>query len=77
MLCRVNRSREVRLFGGSLIDAGSPARKYMPFSQKNSSGKGVKRECVHVEVGFEEPVEGSVLIGVERAFGMGFCWGWE
>lgn len=69
--------RWVEIIRRSLFDAAPPARNYMPFPQKNSNGKGVTRVCVHVEMGFEEPVEGPVLIGAGRYFGVGLCRGRE
>ncbi len=67
--------RWVEIIRRSLFDAAPAARSYMPFPRKSSNGKGTSRVCVHIEMGFEEPVSGPVLIGAGRYFGLGFCGG--
>jgi len=69
--------RWVEIVRRSLFDAAPPARNYMPFPKKSSNGSGVSRVCVHVEMCFEAPVAGPVLIGAGRYFGLGLCRGRE
>ncbi|HKY36234.1 MAG TPA: type I-U CRISPR-associated protein Csb2 [Polyangiaceae bacterium] len=69
--------RWVEIIRRSLFDAAPPARNYMPFPRKCSNGKGFSRVCVHVEMCFEQPVAGPVLIGAGRYFGVGLCRGRE
>lgn len=69
--------RWVEIIRRSLFDAAPAARNYMPFPQKNAGGKGVTRVCVHIEMCFEEPIAGPVLIGAGRYFGVGLCRGRE
>lgn len=69
--------RWVEIIRRSLFDTAPPARNYMPFPQKSANGKGVSRVCVHIEMCFEEPVSGPVLIGAGRYFGVGLCRGRE
>jgi CRISPR-associated protein Csb2 len=69
--------RWVEIIRRSLFDAAPAARNYMPFPAKTANGKGFSRVCVHVEMGFEEPVAGPVLIGAGRYFGLGLCRGRE
>jgi len=44
----------------------------MPYPRKGYGCK-LKRVCVHVELRFDEPVTGPVLLGVGRYFGVGLC----
>lgn len=67
--------RWVEIIRRSLFDAAPAARSYMPFPRKSANGKGVSRVCIHIEMCFEEPVSGPVLIGAGRYFGVGFCGG--
>jgi CRISPR-associated protein Csb2 len=69
--------RWVEVLRRSLFDAAPPARAYMPFPRKSSNGAGFGRVCVHIEMCFEEPVAGPVLIGAGRYFGVGLCRGRE
>lgn len=69
--------RWVEIIRRSLFDAAPPARNYMPFPRKSSKGAAFSRVCVHIEMCFEQPVEGPVLIGAGRYFGVGFCRGRE
>lgn len=46
------------------------APDFMPYPRY---GGGFKRVCVHVELEFGAPVEGPVLLGVGRHFGLGLC----
>lgn len=51
--------------------SGAPAaRRFMPFPYK---GDGHRRVCVHAEILFEEPVEGPLMLGAGRFFGLGLC----
>lgn len=51
---------------------GIPAAPaFMPYPRH---GSGFKRVCVHAELEFAEPVQGPVVLGVGRYFGVGlFC----
>lgn len=69
--------RWVEIIRRSLFDAAPAARNYMPFPAKTANGKGFSRVCVHIEMCFEEPVAGPVLIGAGRYFGVGLCRGRE
>ena len=69
--------RWVEIIRRSLFDAAPPARNYMPFPKKSSNGSGFSRVCVHIEMCFEAPVAGPVLIGAGRYFGVGLCRGRE
>lgn len=69
--------RWVEIIRRSLFDAAPAARSYMPFPRKSASGNGFSRVCVHIEMCFEEPVAGPVLIGAGRYFGVGLCRGRE
>jgi CRISPR-associated protein Csb2 len=69
--------RWVEIIRRSLFDAAPPARNYMPFPKKSSNGTGFSRVCVHIEMCFDEPVTGPVLIGAGRYFGVGLCRGRE
>ena len=52
----------------SLLGGAPAARRFMPFP---STGNGPRRVCVHAEVLFAEPVQGPLLIGAGRFFGIG------
>lgn len=69
------RPKWVEVVRRSLFDAAPAARHYMPFPRKAASGRGLRRVCVHVELCFEEPVDGPVLLGAGRYFGIGLCRG--
>lgn len=69
--------RWVEVIRRSLFDAAPPARNYMPFPRKSSNGTAFSRVCVHIEMCFEEPVAGPVIIGAGRYFGVGLCRGRE
>lgn len=69
--------RWVEVLRRSLFDAAPPARSYGPFPSKSASGNATRRVCVHIEMCFEEPVAGPVLIGAGRFFGLGLCRGRE
>jgi len=67
--------RWVEIIRRSLFDAAPAARHYMPFPRKSAKGNGFSRVCVHIELCFEEPVAGPVVIGAGRYFGIGLCCG--
>lgn len=54
----------------SLLQGAPAARRFMPFP---SGGNGPRRVCVHAEIEFERPVQGPVLLGAGRFFGLGLC----
>lgn len=54
----------------SLLRAAPHAKRFMPFPNTDS---GPRRVCVHVEVLFDEPVQGPVILGAGRFFGLGLC----
>jgi CRISPR-associated protein Csb2 len=62
---------QVRIRRRSLFLGAPPAPAFMPFPRH---GSGFKRVCVHVDLEFPQPVEGPVLLGVGRYFGVGWCW---
>jgi CRISPR-associated protein Csb2 len=64
------RPRWVQVMRRSLFDAAPPAARFMPFPR---NGCGLRRVCVHVEIRFEEPVGGPVVLGAGRYFGLGLC----
>lgn len=69
--------RWVEIIRRSLFDAAPAARSYLPFPRKSANGNGFTRVCVHIEMCFEEPVAGPVVIGAGRYFGVGVCRGRE
>jgi CRISPR-associated protein Csb2 len=69
--------RWVEIVRRSLFDAAPPARSYMPFPKKDCNGSRFSRVCVHIEMCFDAPVAGPVLIGAGRYFGLGLCRGRE
>lgn len=64
------RPEAVRIARSSLVRGIPPAAAFMPFPRRPGA---LQRVCVHVEVRFEEPVLGPVLLGVGRYYGMGLC----
>lgn len=52
----------------SLFDGSPPARRFMPFPR---NGSGPRRVCIHVELVFDVPVRGPLLLGAGRYFGLG------
>lgn len=67
---RVGLPRPVwlRIERQSAWDRSLDAPRFMPFPR---TGDGVRRVCVHVELGFTEPVCGPLLLGAGRYFGVG------
>lgn len=71
------RPRWVEIIRRSLFDGAPAARDYMPFPRKSANPNAHRRVCVHIEMSFDEPVVGPVLIGAGRYFGIGLCLGRE
>jgi len=64
------RPTRVRVMPRSSFPAAPPASAFAPYPR---NGNGFKRVCVHVELEFAEPVQGPVVLGVGRYFGVGLC----
>jgi CRISPR-associated protein Csb2 len=60
----------VQVMKRSLFDAVPPGARFMPFPK---TGEGLRRVCVHAELCFTERVEGPMLLGAGRYFGLGVC----
>lgn len=60
----------VQVMPRSLCAAAPDARRFMPYPR---NGRGFRRVCVHVELQFNEPVVGPVVLGAGRYFGLGLC----
>lgn len=58
----------VEVMRRSIFDGCAEARHFMPFPNKDSA---VRRVCVHVEMIFQEPVQGPILLGAGRYQGLG------
>jgi CRISPR-associated protein Csb2 len=75
------RPARVRVMRRSLFPGVPSAPEFMPFPRKAAAaGSGsdrFKRVCVHAELEFAEPVEGPVLLGAGRYFGVGLCGAWR
>lgn len=54
----------------SLLTGAPAASRFMPFPEQ---GNGPRRVCVHAEILFDRPVQGPVLLGAGRYFGVGLC----
>lgn len=67
------RPAGVRIMRRSRFAGIPPASAFAPYPRR---GSGFKRVCVHVELEFAEPVEGPVLLGAGRYFGVGLCRPW-
>lgn len=52
----------------SLFEGAAAACKFMPFPLE---GNGPRRVCVHAEIVFDRKVQGPVLVGAGRYFGLG------
>ena len=65
----------VRVLRHSMFPGVPPAPEFMPFPRKPAGAGSGKftRVCVHAEVEFAEVVEGPVLVGAGRYFGVGLC----
>lgn len=64
------RPEWVQVMRRSLFDAAPESRRFMPYPR---NGRGLRRVCVHVELLFEVPVAGPILLGAGRYFGLGLC----
>lgn len=64
----------VRVMRRSPFPGIPSAPEFMPFPRNATGDERLKRVCVHVELAFAEPVEGPVLLGAGRYFGVGLCW---
>jgi CRISPR-associated protein Csb2 len=64
------RPVSVQVMPRSLFVGAPDAPRFMPFPR---NGRAFKRLCVHVDLCFDEPVSGPVLLGVGRYFGVGLC----
>jgi CRISPR-associated protein Csb2 len=63
----------VRVARRSRFPGVPSAPEFMPFPRNASGPERFQRVCVHVELEFAEPVEGPVLLGAGRYFGVGLC----
>jgi len=52
------------------------APEFMPYPRKPAGGGRFQRVCVHVDLEFADAVEGPVLLGAGRYFGVGLCGVW-
>jgi len=68
------RPASVQVMPRSLFAAAPAAPRFMPFPRK---GREPRRVCVHVELAFDEPVAGPVILGVGRYFAIGLCRPWR
>lgn len=59
---------DVSVHRRSLHPGAPAARRFMPFPR---GGQGTRRVCVHVEIRFDVPVRGPLLLGAGRYFGVG------
>jgi CRISPR-associated protein Csb2 len=64
------RPTRVRVAPRSLFAGAPPASAFAPYPRR---GNGFKRVCVHTELEFAQPVQGPVVLGVGRYFGVGVC----
>lgn len=62
------RPARVRIMPRSRFAGIPPASAFAPYPRR---GSGFRRVCVHAELEFAEPVEGPVLLGAGRYFGVG------
>lgn len=62
------RPAQVRVMRRSLFPGAPPASAFAPYPRR---GNGFRRVCVHVELEFDDPVVGPVVLGVGRYFGVG------
>ncbi len=69
----------VRVMRHSLFPGVPSAPEFMPFPRKSGGSGSDKftRVCVHAVLDFAEPVEGPVLLGAGRYFGVGLGEVWE
>ncbi|MFW6031653.1 MAG: type I-U CRISPR-associated protein Csb2, partial [Myxococcota bacterium] len=64
------RPQWVQVMRRSVFDAAPKADAFMPFPRRAGA---TRRVCVHVEMRFPTAVEGPVLLGAGRYFGLGLC----
>jgi len=67
------RPARVRIMRRSRLPAIPSAPEFMPYPRRPSGGTRFQRVCVHVELEFAEAVQGPVLLGAGRYFGVGLC----
>jgi len=69
------RPARVRVMRRSIFPRMPSAQEFMPFPRKTvgSGPERFQRVCVHVALEFAEPVQGPVLLGAGRYFGVGLC----
>lgn len=67
------RPTRVRIMRRSLFPGSPSAPDFMPFPRKATGHERLKRVCVHAELEFAEMVEGPVLLGAGRYYGVGLC----
>ena len=63
----------VRVMRRSLFPGAPSAPAFMPYPRHASGPQCFRRVCVHAELEFAEPVEGPLLLGAGRYFGVGWC----
>lgn len=73
------RPTRVRVLRHSLFPGVPSAPEFMPFPRKRDGTASDKftRVCVHAVLEFAEMVEGPVLLGAGRYFGVGLFGAWE
>ncbi|HYD49847.1 MAG TPA: type I-U CRISPR-associated protein Csb2 [Terriglobales bacterium] len=64
------RPEWVRISRRSAHRAAPLASEFMPYPRH---GRGLRRVCVHAELKFAEAIEGPLLLGAGRYFGIGLC----
>jgi CRISPR-associated protein Csb2 len=69
----LQRPKWVEIVRRSLFSAAPAAREFAPFPKVEGKNGSLRRVCVHVEMRFDKPVAGPVLIGAGRYFGVGLC----
>ena len=63
----------VRIMRRSRFPGVPAAPEFMPYPRKQAEGARFQRVCAHVELEFDEAVQGPVLLGAGRYFGLGLC----
>jgi len=58
----------IEILGRSLFAGAPEARRFMPYPAQEGA---TRRVCVHVEILFDRPVEGPILLGAGRFQGLG------
>ena len=62
---------QVELSLDPFIRGARPAADFPPFRQRGRDGKPVARRLVHASLVFDQPVEGSLVLGAGRFLGLG------